>query len=496
MNIAILSSASAGGAGIAAYRIFEALSSTHQNNIDFFDITALGAVDQSISPQRSATNNRITNTHFTFDYATESRQWVINLLSKYDVINIQWASYLISTSEILALAKLGKKILFTLHDFYYITGGCHYPAGCLGYLNGCHACPQVDENICDQSTVQDSLIIKHTIFSHANVHLSAPSAFITESAIRSEIVPRNRAHVLRNAYTPILNANTEKPENSYTLLLIADTFDEERKGLALAVESIKNAASALCTNTREFQLHLVGGLDVEVIKRLDNTGVKVISHGHIKQHEKLVDIFQQCQFVLSCSYEDNWPNILVESASYGCIPIVGHWHGCEEFTSTFSTGVVADNYSANSFAKAIVSAFSISPDARKRIATRLTQEVRETHAYAQAAQAYESTFNEITDDGKDIQNKTSKDVSQLVSRNHLITNIKLAYQHSKSKGEGSTCTIKSKATPFGSPEDDDFAEITIGSLNDHTRENNFQNEILRKTSTKGYGLKSYFITVK
>ncbi len=495
MKIAILSSAPAGGAGIAAYRIFEALSAVNGYEVDIFDINALGAVDLSVSPQISATNKKITNTHFTVDYASKNRQWVINSLSEYDIINIQWASYLISLSEILALAELGKQILFTLHDFYYITGGCHYPAGCFGYLDRCIACPQVDEYICNQSAVINSLALKRKMFSHANVHLAAPSAFVVDSAIQSGIIPRNRAHVLRNAYNAISVPNMDWEENVQSILLIADSFDEERKGLALAVEAIKLAANDPASETHRFQLHLVGGVDAEVIRRLEGTGIDVVTHGHIKHHEKLVRIFNYCQFVLSCSFEDNWPNIFVESASYGCIPIVGRWHGCEEFATTFSVGFVADNYSSNSFSNAIVSAFSLSVNNRKQLAKRLIQNVRKIHAYTNASQAYRYTFKKMLFSLEEREDEHPKKKNTLFSQNHLITNIRLEYERSKAKDKIFCCEVTSNPSPFGGFEKSDSTKMVIKSLDEIFGEGYINDELIRKVPTNVYGLKSYYIRV-
>jgi hypothetical protein len=117
VKIAILSSASAGGAGIAAFRIYQAFVANSEHEVDFFDMTTLGQVNIEVSPTDSASNGKITNTHFTIDYASDVRQWVIDLLMDYDAINVQWASYLVSLSEIHELAKSGKKILFTLHHW-------------------------------------------------------------------------------------------------------------------------------------------------------------------------------------------------------------------------------------------------------------------------------------------------------------------------------------------------------------------------------------------
>lgn len=390
MKIAILSSASAGGAGIAAYRIYQAFVANSDHEVDFFDMTSLGQVNLEVSPTNSASNGKITNTHFTIDYASDTRQWVIDLLMDYDVINVQWASYLVSLSEIQALAKAGKKILFTLHDFHYITGGCHYPAGCLGYLKNCVACPQVNEKVLSQQTVAATNKLKRDIFSYPNVHLSAPSKFIVDSAIRSGIVPPERAHVLRNAYEPVCEFEHKDNSAEKSILLIADSFDEQRKGLALAVDALKIASQSFRENNNSVTLHLVGGLDREVIHRLNACDIKVITHGHIKDHAKLVEIFKQCEFILSCSYEDNWPNILVEAGSYGCIPIVGKWHGCEEFVNALELGHVASHYTAVQYAIAINQA--LNTQLTKATLADFVKNIRVMHAPKNLVDHYVDVF--------------------------------------------------------------------------------------------------------
>src|SRR5690554_4362382 len=124
MKVAILSSASGGGAGIAAYRIFEAIKKHQSDKCEavFIDMHLMGRVADHVSPPGNATNGTISNTHYTTDFASEVRSHVIEALMKYDALNIHWSSYLLTIAEIHELAKNGKRIVFTLHDFYYFTG--------------------------------------------------------------------------------------------------------------------------------------------------------------------------------------------------------------------------------------------------------------------------------------------------------------------------------------------------------------------------------------
>ncbi len=423
MKIAVLSSASAGGAGIAAYRIFEALSIHQNHSVDFFDMSILGHASIEVSPHASATNREITNTHFTTDYASNSRAWLIDMLAEYDCLNIQWSSYLLSIAEILELAKLGVNILFTLHDFYFITGGCHYPAGCTGYRENCVGCSQVNEQMYTYQDVIHALKIKREIFSYPNIHLSAPSEYIVNSAVKSGIIPKERGHVLRNAYQPIKTTPVPADPGVFSLLLIADSFLEERKGIELAINAIIEFCKINQTSSDNFNLHVVGTCEKDIPAMLAEANLTLTLHGHVSGHDNLVEIFQQCKYMLTCSYEDNWPNILVEAGAYGCIPIVGKGHGCEEFCLELNTGIISKEYSNRAFADSLNSALNISTANRLAMAESLIERTRKMHSYAVVSEKYLSTLIGISNQHNTIitrPNITSDKSQKLqVSENYL-----------------------------------------------------------------------------
>jgi len=463
LKIAVLSSASAGGAGIAAYRIFEALSTHHDHSVDFFDMSILGHASDEVSPHESVTNRKITNTHFTADYASDIRTWLIDMLAEYDYLNIQWSSYLLSIVEILELARLGKKILFTLHDFYYITGGCHYPAGCTGYKNNCIGCPQVNERIYTHHDVIHALKLKREIFSYSNVHLSAPSNYIVNSAIKSGIIPKERGHACRNAYQPTDTHNAASSD-VLSLLLIADSFLEERKGIELAINSIKEFCRINQTNSQDFRLHVVGTCEKDIPALLADSKLSLMLHGHVSEHSKLVAIFQQCQYMLTCSYEDNWPNILVEAGAYGCIPIVGKGHGCEEFCHEFNTGFIASQYSSEAFATCLSSAANATVKEISAMAESLRQSVRNIHSYTRVSGHYLSIFPEILADEnarfKYLNKARGEESTCLVSENFLGQTIRILLVRNNTRNHGfSSIKLNIQDTPFAITEassDDDL----------------------------------------
>lgn len=389
-RIAILSSASGGGAGIAAKRVHDALCEHSGAEVDFVDMASLGErLPDDVSRPKSMSNRKISDTHFTIEYSGFYRGWLVDMLSEYDAVNVHWSSYLISLSELDELSRRGVPMLFTLHDFYYLTGGCHYPSHCTSYKANCQACPQVDVTQCDFSAIPENHAIKKRIFSRDNVHLAAPSEFLTNKAVEAGIVPKAKAHVLRNAYKPVGEFEPSADGDEVRLMLIADSLAERRKGMDLAIESLGEATRRLeqTQSTKRLVVDLVGNCPAELAELMANSGLDYKAHGKITKHEKLVDLYKQCQLLLSCSYEDNWPNILVEAGSYGCVPIVGPSHGCEEFVDVFGVGFVADAYSVDSFAKGIVS--SVQGLGGIQV-LKFSEQVRDMHKYSETSASYSS----------------------------------------------------------------------------------------------------------
>ena len=352
-QIAVLSSAGGGGGGIAAHRVASALEKMDGVSAKFLTGEGLGGfLPSEVAPQKNMSNRKLTDTHYTVEYPGYRRDWLIEYLSRFDIVNVHWASYLLSLGELDALSRRGTRMLFTLHDFHYITGGCHYPAGCTGMNTGCFNCQQVDSDLCDSKFIPINLRIKQGIFARSNVHLSAPSQYLRDMAVATGIIPAERAHVLRNPYLPLDPEITRVRDGTTRILLVADSLTERRKAMPLALDSLAELQRRIGAGdgAGPIMVDIVGQADDALLERLKNSQVPYQLHGRITDHARLVDIFALNDIVLSCSYEDNWPNILVEAGAYGCIPVVGPGHGCEEFVKTYDSGAVAPAYTAGDFA--------------------------------------------------------------------------------------------------------------------------------------------------
>lgn len=362
-RIAILSSASGGGAGIAAKRLCDGLNRTGTVTADFIDNASLKtALPRDVCLPGNATNERYTNTHFTGEYGGYSRGWMIELLSGYDAVNVHWASYLLSTQELIDLAQTGQPILITMHDFYYATGGCHYPAGCIQNHKNCLSCPQVRASTFSRADVTKAYLQKRALMRYPNVHISAPSRHLLREVVRSGIVTPEKARCIRNIYEPPEELPPASSDRSEKIMLIADSLVERRKGMMLALESLEHLAAQ---SDKTYEVHVVGNASDDFRARFEKLNLKADFYGRLDDHRDIVSVFQSVGIILSCSFEDNWPNILVEAGAYGVVPVVGSGHGCEEFSKTYDIGHVATEFTPQGFAAALQTAIEHYPDTER-----------------------------------------------------------------------------------------------------------------------------------
>lgn len=402
ISVAVLSSAGGGGGGIAARRVANAVNELDGFSARFVSRDMLGGVlPGEVSPLETLSNGKASDTHFTLENPGFKRQWVIDFLMQFDVINVHWASFMISLAEFDALARAGKAMLFTLHDFHYTTGGCHYPAGCQKMRSGCLNCPQVDETRCDPNVIRTNLRIKQSLFARPNVHLSAPSQYLRDQSVASGIVPPERAHVLRNPYFPVETERSYPNDHITRIVLIADSLHEGRKAMPLALDTLNALAERLAVEAPglETMTNIIGYAPDELRQALSTCKLPFQLRGRITEHPHLANFLAISDVLLTCSYEDNWPNILVESGAYGCMPVVGPGHGCEEFAQTYNVGRITPDYNVDSFVDAMIDILLNKPDPAAR--DDFAQRVRADHESGRVGAGFADVFQRILSAGKD-----------------------------------------------------------------------------------------------
>jgi Glycosyltransferase Family 4 len=145
-----------GGAARAAYRLHQNLQGTDidshllvQSKVtdDPTAITLQNKIEKGLASFRSAINAIPLKLFTQADSKTYSLQWLPEKVSARvkqldpEVINLHWICD--GFLRIETLPKFKRPLVWTLHDMWPFTGGCHYSGDCDRYTQHCGCCPQL-----------------------------------------------------------------------------------------------------------------------------------------------------------------------------------------------------------------------------------------------------------------------------------------------------------------------------------------------------------------
>ena len=189
-----------------------------------------------------------------------SSQWLPNrILQKIeqinpDIINLHWVCG--GFIPIDTIGRLKQPLVWTLHDMWAFTGGCHYSGECDRYRDSCGACPQLGS---DRSWDLSRWIWQRKARAWKNIDLTVvtPSKWLAKTAKSSFLLQNTPVEIIANGINPqiyqphakklarkILNLPTDK---KIVLFGALNSTVDKRKGFSLlltAIQSLRRLESA------------------------------------------------------------------------------------------------------------------------------------------------------------------------------------------------------------------------------------------------------------
>jgi len=283
------------------------------------------------------------------------------LVAAAEVLHLHWTSWLVPPATLRAWLGAGRAVVWTLHDLWPMTGGCHYPGGCEQWRSACLACPQIEDA---WSIVPNAFAEKRAAWSAPGPVVVAPSAWMADRASKSAILGRCRIEAIPNAIETELFA--PPPDRAALraafgvapadLLLVAGAHDnrEARKGGALLMEALASLladgrlAAALPPGARV----VLAGFGRSTLPALD--GVAALAFGEVEEDAALADILGAADLAVIPSREDNYPNVALEALACGTPCLATPVGGLPELVREGSSGLVAGAAEAGAVAEALL----------------------------------------------------------------------------------------------------------------------------------------------
>ncbi len=360
MKVLLLNTYSRGGAAVACLRLKGALE---QAGVDAQMLSADQAGNRwPFYAERLSflPFERDKSVRFSFSLANFGKNLLDHpMVREADVLHLHWINQgFLSLQGIQQLSLLGKPIVWTLHDMWAFTGGCHYSRGCDHFQQSCGHCPYLKNP--SSGDLSHRLWRRKQRLFPKNIRFITCSAWLASVARSSSLLknypvspipnPIDVALFKRLTETEKRNFRLSKGINPqiHILLFAAMNVGEERKGFRF----LQEALHLLKTQHPDFQLEIVviGKVQPEILSALPYS---VHAMGMIQDQEELIQIYGSADVFVIPSLEDNLPNTVMESLACGT-PVAGfETGGIPEMVGHLEQGFIAPQGDSRKLAEGI-----------------------------------------------------------------------------------------------------------------------------------------------
>lgn len=319
-------------------------------------------------------------------------------IKEADVIGLAWINQgQLSLGGIRKLGRLGKPIVWTMHDMWCLTGVCHHAFECDRYTASCGRCRFLGLGGRHDLSYQ-IWKRKKELYASTPVTFVAVSHWLADCAHRSSLLGDRDVRVIPNAFPinsfpTVPSASPEVfniPPDRNIILMGAARLDDPIKGIDYAIDALNHIFDNRPDVARRSLMVFFGDLrDRSLFDRLRFPHLHV---GRINDPSLLADLYAMAKVVLSTSLYETLPGTLIEGQAAGCLPVTFGHGGQADIVTHLKDGYIADYKDSASVAEGII--WALAADADR---DALHESVRARFGASAIARRYISLFRELLD---------------------------------------------------------------------------------------------------
>ena len=274
-----------------------------------------------------------------------------------DVVVLSWVNQgLVSLADIRRLHRMGKRIVWTMHDMWCATGICHHSTGCTRFHHQCGCCPYLGAHTpADLSRAIHRR--KQALYADVPVTFVAVSSWLAEVCRRSSLLRHARVEVIPNAfpvdrYLPEPTVNRHDlglPDRGDLIVFAAARLDDPIKNLPLAVDALNRVADLCAADGRPLPTAIFCGA-LRYPSALDSLRIPHRHLGSITDPTRMAQIFAHATVVLSTSHRETLPGTLIDGMAAGASPVTTGIGGQADIIADGTDGYIAPDFSPDTIA--------------------------------------------------------------------------------------------------------------------------------------------------
>lgn len=343
-----------GGAAVVTLRLVKAL---REQGVDArllvadknteFDFVALAASHRSIKKAFLADrlplllhNGLRRSTLFQIDAALDGlplhrHPWV----RAADAVVLGWVNQgLLSLPGIRRIGRLGKPLLWVMHDMWCMTGLCHHAHSCRAWIDCCGNCPLLAAGGGCRDLSSALWRRKRSLYDDIDIQFVAVSRWLAERAAASSLLGGERVVVIPNAF-PEISAVENRAAQSDRIIMVAARLDDPVKGLPLLARATEALHRLDPERASRLHIDLVG--ELRDSSQLQGLRLPYTLHGTVSDPVALRGLYAKAGVVVSSSLFETLPGTLVEGQALGAVPVAFDRGGQSDIIDHLHTGYLA-----------------------------------------------------------------------------------------------------------------------------------------------------------
>jgi glycosyltransferase involved in cell wall biosynthesis len=324
------------------------------------------------------------------------------LVKEADIIHLHWTNFgFLSLENIKQLAALNKPVLWTFHDMWPMTGGCHHSYKCDNYFENCGNCLYLRKSGAKDLSYK-ILKKKKAAFAsfNSNIDIVTVSSWLKERTISSSLFKKVPVHIIHNPLnTSAFNKKDKRvsrdlfklPQDKKIILFTSVRLDHPIKGWDYLKRALNLLEEKDARFSQDVVFVLLGKIKNEAGMLTSFSG-KTIHIGDSISMEKLPYVYSAADVTAVPSLYETFSQVTSESMACGTPVVAFNNSGPRDIIDHLKNGYLAQFESVDDFANGLEfilnQPFNVFSDAaRQKIVDNYSEEI--------IVQKYISIYNSI-----------------------------------------------------------------------------------------------------
>ena len=269
-----------------------------------------------------------------------------------DIVHLHWVQAgMLSIND---FKKIKSPIVWTLHDNWAFTGGCHVMWECEKYKDRCSECPRLQSN--SKNDISRKIFKRKEIIypQISNITIIGLSKWLANCAKHSTLLKDKNIINLPNP----IDTNIFKPFDKQSARELWNLPKDKRLilfGAMSATSSINKGFKQLSEAINNLENQNIEFVVFGSSKPKEDDGFKFKTHylGYINDDVSLVSIYNACDVMVVPSLQENLSNAIMESLSCGTPVVAFDIGGNSDMITHKENGYLAKAYNATELKKGI-----------------------------------------------------------------------------------------------------------------------------------------------